>query len=156
MRGLADHHRAQSVAVHITVIGEHAAGGHVQGGVFGGAVAVVDGDGRVVDAGDGDGDGGNAGVGLAVVGVVSEAVEAVVVGRRGVTETAVAVQGQAAMRGLADQHRAQSVAVDIAVVGQHAGGGDVQSGVFGRNVAVVDGRRRVVCACDGDDHCGDT
>src|SRR2546426_3290317 len=41
---------------------------------------------------------------LAVIGFVSEAVGAVVVGRRGVTEAAVAVQGQTAMRGLADQH----------------------------------------------------
>src|SRR5439155_26043094 len=80
---------------------------------------------------------------------------AYVVGRRGVTEAAVAVQGQTAMRGLADQNRAQGVAVHVAVVGQHARRRDVQDGVFGRGVTVVDRHRRVVGACDRDGHRGD-
>src|SRR5262245_5203938 len=147
--------RAQGVAVGIGVVGEDAWGTDVQGGVFGSAVAVVDRHRCVVDAGDRDHDGGDAGVGLAVVGVVSEAVGAVVVGRRGVGEAAVAVQAQAAVRGLAHQHRVQGIAIRIAVVGQHAGGGYVQSGVFGRAVAVVDRHRCVVDAGDGDHDGGD-
>src|SRR5439155_1617386 len=91
-----------------------------------------------------------AGVRLAVIGFVSEAVGAVVVGGGRVTEAAVAVQGQTAMRGLADQHCVQGVALDVAVVAQHAGHGHVQGGVFGGGVTVVDGHRRVVHSGDGD------
>src|SRR5439155_1432695 len=150
MGGLAHQYRPQGVPVHIGVVGQHAGRCYVQGRVFGRGETVIDCDRRVVDAGDGDGDRGNSGVGLAGVGLVGEAVGPVVVGRRGVTEAAVAVQGQAAMRGLADQHRAQSVAVHITVVGEHTAGGHVQGGVFGGAVAVVDGDGRVVDAGDGD------
>src|SRR5204862_6461419 len=101
--------RAQAVAVHVAVVGEHTGSGHVQGDVFGRGVAVVDGHRRVVHGCDGDVDGGDARVGLAVVGLVSEAVSAVVVGGRRVAETAVAVQGQAAVSGLTNQYRAQAV-----------------------------------------------
>src|SRR5204863_341306 len=100
-------------------------------------------------------DGGDARVGLAVVGFVSEAVSAVVVGGRRIPEAAVAVQGQAAVRGLADQRRAQAVAVHVAVVGEHTGSGHVQGDVFGRGVAVVDGHRRGVHGTDGDVHRSD-
>src|SRR5262245_64273664 len=147
--------RAQGVAVGIGVVGEDAWGTDVQGGVVGSAVAVVDRHRCFVDAGDRDHDGGDAGVGLAVVGVVSEAVGAGVVGRRGVGEAAVAVQAQTAVRGLAHQHRVQGVAVDIGVVGEHAWGTDVQGGVFGGGVAVIDRHRRVVDAGDGDHDGGD-
>src|SRR5207249_2667527 len=87
--GLADQERAQAVAVHVAVVGEHTSGGHVQGDVFGRGVAVVDGHRRVVHGCDGDVDGGDARVGLAVVGLVSEGVNAVVVGGRRVAEAAV-------------------------------------------------------------------
>src|SRR5439155_100298 len=103
---------------------------------------------------DGDAHGGDARVGLAVIGLVGEAVGAVVVGRRDVAEAAVAVQRQAAVCGLAHQHRTQGVAVHVAVVDQHAGRGHVQGRVFSRGVAVVDSHRRVVHACDGDAHRG--
>src|SRR2546428_8599786 len=59
---------------------------------------------RIVDRGDGDGDGGVSGaVNLAVVGFVSEAVRAVVIEHRGVSETAVAVQVQRAVSGAGDE-----------------------------------------------------
>src|SRR2546425_317984 len=150
MGGLAHQYRPQGVPVHIGVVGQQAGRCYVQGRVFGRGETVIDRHRRVVRACDGDGDRGDTGVGLAVVGLVGEAVGTVVVGRRGVTETAVAVQGQAAMRGLADQHRAQSVAVHITVIGEHAAGGHVQGGVFGGAVVVVDGDGRVVGTCDGD------
>src|SRR5439155_9567827 len=97
--------------------GQHVEVSGVQGCVFGIGVAVVDRHRRVVHASDGDGHGGDARVGLAVVGLVGEAVGAVVVGRRRVAEAAVAVQGQAAVGGLAQQDGGQRVAFQAAVVG---------------------------------------
>src|SRR2546427_5437172 len=82
--------------------------------VFGRGVAVVDGHRRVVHGCDGDVDGGDARVGLAVVGLVSEAVSAVVVGGRRVAETAVAVQSADVLRPVTNQHRTQAVAFDVA------------------------------------------
>src|SRR5439155_25243198 len=92
--------------------------------------------------------------GLAVVGLVGKTVRAVVVGRRCVAEAAVAVQGQAAVRGLAHQHRAQAVAVHVAVVSQNAGRGYIQGRVFGCCIAVVERYRRDVKDCDGDGDVG--
>src|SRR5205085_872959 len=97
VRRAADQDGGQGVAVHVGVVAEHAGGSHRQGRVLGGGVGVVGGHGGVVDRGDGEGDGGRAGVGLAVVGLVGEAVGAVVVGRRRVAEGAISVQGQGAV-----------------------------------------------------------
>src|SRR5207247_2171601 len=129
--------------------------GHVQSGVFGRGVAVVERHRGVVRAGDGDGHGGDARVGQTVIGPVGEAVGAVVVGGRRVGKATVAVQLESAVRGLADQHRARSTTVPFAAVCRSAGRGYVQGGVFGRGVAVVNGHRRVVHAGDGDGHGGD-
>src|SRR5439155_731633 len=135
---------------HVAVVGQHAGRGNVEGRLFAGGVAVVDCHRRVVGACDRDADGGDARVSLAVVGLVGKVVGAVVVGRRAVAEAAVAVQGEAAVRGLADQHRVQGVPVHVAVVGEHAGRRDVQSGVLGRGVTVVASHRRVVYSADLD------
>src|SRR5207245_6996366 len=87
----------ERVAIDIGVVGQHARGGHCEGRVFRCGVRVIShnaagGAGRIVDRGDGDGDGSVGGaVGLAVVGLVSEAVRPVVIEGGGVNETAVAV-----------------------------------------------------------------
>src|SRR5207248_1962156 len=111
----------ERVAVGVGVIGQHPGGGHGQGRVLVGAVAVVGRHGGVVDRGDGEADGGDVAVGRAVVGLVGEAVRAVVVGRRRVREAAVAAQGQRAVAGAADQDGRERVAVHIGIVGQNAG-----------------------------------
>src|SRR5207247_2682468 len=103
---------------------------HVTGHVFGPCLDVGDRLFRVVHACDGDAHRGDARVGLAVIGLVGEAVGAVVVGRRDVAEAAVAVQCQAAVCGLAHQHRAQGVAVHVAVVDQHAGRSEAHTSVL--------------------------
>src|SRR5262249_7367952 len=115
--GLADQHGAQSVPVDVTVVGEHASSSHDQSRVFGSGVAVIDRDRSVLDAPARDSADLNARVSLTVIGLVSETIDAVVVGGGRVAEAAVAVEGQSAVSRLADQHRAQSVPVDVTVVG---------------------------------------
>src|SRR5438093_1314839 len=67
---------------------------------------------------------------LAVIGFVSEVVRTVVVQRRDIGETPVAVQGQAAVGRIADHDGGQRIVIDVAVVGQHAGGDHRQGGVY--------------------------
>src|SRR5204862_7083088 len=103
-------------AVGVGVVGERVA---ADGGVLGGDRRVVLRHRGIVHRGDVDADGGDIAVGHAVIGLVGEAVGAVVVGGRRVGERAVGVQRQAAVGGAGDQHRAQGVAIGIGVVGQH-------------------------------------
>src|SRR6185437_16307891 len=93
--------------------------------------------------------------GRAVVGLVGEAVRAVVVGVRGVGERPIGVQCHGVMLRGGDQNRGQRIAIDVGVVGQHAAGRDDERGVFIGRVAVVDGRRRIVDRVDRDRHGGD-
>src|SRR5207247_3231538 len=79
-----------------------------------------------------------------------EAVSAVVVGGWRIGETAVAVPGQVTVSGLSDQYRAQAVAIDVAVVGEHAGRCHIQGGVLGHGVGIVQRHARVVHASDGE------
>src|SRR6185503_5897570 len=130
------------VAIDVPVVGQHAGGGHREGGVFSRGVTVVrdnraGGAGRIVDRRDGDVDGGGSAVGLAVVGFVSETVRTVVIKRRDVGETAVGAQGQCAVGRAVDQDRGEHVAIDVAVVGQHAGDGHREGGVFSCGVTLV-------------------
>src|SRR5262249_44419759 len=117
---------------------------------FGGGVVIVERHGRVVDRRHGEVDGGEGAVGLAVVGLVGEAVGAGVVGHRGVGEAAVGVKGETAMGGLTGQDGVQGGAIDITVVAEHADGGHAERGVFGGGITVVDGDRRVVHISDGE------
>ena len=78
----------------------------------------------VIDRRDRQRHGGDVAVEAAVVGLVGEAVAAVVVGVGRVGEGAVGVQSQRAVGRAADEHRAQRIAVHIAVVAEHAGSGD--------------------------------
>src|SRR2546426_12765422 len=55
-------------------------------------------------------------------GCVTEVVRSDVVERRGVEEAAVAVECQGAVSRAAELDRGEDVAIDVAVVGQHAGG----------------------------------
>src|SRR5439155_1203763 len=144
VRRSAHQHRAQGVAIHVTVVAQHAARQDVQGGVFGRAIAVVDRQGRVVDACDGDAHRGDARVGLAIIGLVSETVAAQVVGSPDVSEAPVALYPYTALFRSAHQHRAQGVAVHVTVVAQHARRAHGQGRVFVDAVTVVGGDRRVV------------
>src|SRR5204862_180793 len=105
-----DQHRTQGVAVGIGDLDRHVA---ADSGVLGGDRRVVLRHRGIVDRGDVDTDGGDVAVGDAVIGLVGEAVGAVVVGGRRIGEAAVSVEGQGAVGGAADQHRAQGVAVGI-------------------------------------------
>src|SRR5207249_978758 len=154
IRGLADRHCDQAVAVAVDVVALHSLPARGSSGVFGGGVTVVDGHRRVIGACDRDGHRGDAAVGLAVIGFVSEAVGAVVVGRRGVTGADVGVQVKTAMRMLSDQHCVQGVAVAVDVFALSLRDALPICGVFGGGVTVVDGHRRVVGACDCDGHRG--
>src|SRR2546422_810404 len=126
---------AEDVAIDVAVIGQHAWSADGQFGVLRRGEAVVGSERRIVDRSYGDPGCGEGSVGLTVVAFVREAVGTVVVERRGIGETAVAVQGEGAVRRAADQDRGQRVAIDVAVVGQDTGGADRESGVFRRGVA---------------------
>src|SRR5213075_1653144 len=94
-------------------------------------------------------------VGLTVVGFVSETVRTVVVQRRGVAETAVAIQTQCAVGRAVHEDRGDRIAIDVAVVGQHARGNDGEGRVFRCGVGVVGhdgagGAGRIVHRSDGD------
>src|SRR6185312_16059688 len=90
-----------------------------------------------------------------IVGLVGEAVRAVVVGGWRVRERAVGIERhRAVLRGV-DQNRSQRIAVDVGVVGQHTAGRNDERRVFIGGVAVVDGRGRVVDRVDRDRHGGD-
>src|SRR5439155_25439655 len=61
----------------------------------------------------------------------------VVIERRRVGETAVAVQVQRAVSRAGDEDRGERIAIDIGVVGQHARSGNRESRVFGCGVRVI-------------------
>src|SRR5881396_2697542 len=95
------------------------------------------------------------GVGLTVIGFVSEAVRPVVIERRGISETAVAVQVQCAVGRAVDEDRGERITIDIGVVGQHTRSGGRESRVFGRGVGVIGDNAagstwRIVDRGDGD------
>ena len=128
--------RGQRVAVGVGVIGQDARGGHGQGRVLGGRVAVRHRDRGGVGGGDRQADRDRVGVEGPVVGLVGEAVGADVAGRRDVADRAVGAQGQAAVADVGHQDRGQGVAVGVGVVGQDARGGDHEGRVLGRGVRV--------------------
>src|SRR5204863_254711 len=119
-----DQDRDEDVAINVAVVGQHAGGSYRQCGVFRCGVAVIGNDGaggagRIVDRSDGDADGGGSTVGLTVVGFVSEGVRTVVVERRSVAETAVAVQGQEVGRAAGREDGDLGVAIIVAVACEH-------------------------------------
>src|SRR5207248_2616147 len=118
-------------AVRVGVVAEYPGGRHREGDVRAGPVRVVGRHG----GGEREGDGSDVGVGLAVVGLVGEAVGAGVIGGRGVGEAAVGVERETAVAGAAYHHRRQGVPVHVRVVAEHAGGrhreGDVRAGPVG-------------------------
>src|SRR6185369_12364047 len=138
--GAVHEDRGERIAIDVAVIGEHTRGADCESGVFGCGVGVIGHDGaggarRVVDRSDGDGHSGRIAVQLQVAGLISEGVESVIVAVRRVTKAAVIVKYQGAMSGRAHQYGAQSVAVHVTVVGQHAGRRHVQRRVLWRGVA---------------------
>src|SRR5207247_5315463 len=92
--------------------------------VFVGRIGVIVGDGRVVHRANGQTDRGRGGIGAAVAGLVSEAVGAVVIAGRGVSEAAVGIERERAVAGAADERGGENVAIDVGVVCQLSGGGD--------------------------------
>src|SRR5665213_1909620 len=137
-------HRGQRVALHIRVVGKNARSRDGQRDVFQRGICVIVGHGRVVHGRNVDGDRGEIAVGGAIVRPVGEAVAAVVVGGREVSEATVGVERQGAMRDVAHELRGQNVALHIRVVGKNAGGGDGQTNVFQRGISVVVGHGRIV------------
>src|SRR5207249_4383080 len=78
--------------------------------------------------------GGGGNVGAAVAGAVSERIGAVVVGIRRVGKAAVAVQRERTVARASDERGRERIAVEVAVISQHAGGGDDQRNIFVRPV----------------------
>src|SRR5205823_5715032 len=133
VRRAADQGGGEGVAVHVGIVAQQAGGGDGQGRVLRGGVAVVGGNGGVVDRGDRQGRVLRGAVtvvrshGGVVVrrgrqrsalipyttlfrsGLVGEGVAAVVVGRRRVRERPVGVQRQGAVRRAADQGGGEGV-----------------------------------------------
>src|SRR5262249_27759227 len=122
---------AESIAVDVAVVGENVAADRR---VLVGRDRIVLGDRSVVDRRHIDADGGDVAVGAAVVGLVGEAVRdgEGVVWRVG--GGAVGGQRVRAVGRTADQHGAERIAVDIAVVDQDIAG----------DRGILVGRRRVV------------
>src|SRR5207247_8130173 len=72
-----------------------------------------------------------------VVWFVREEGRNVVARRSAVQESPVVMQGQAAVGRIADHDGGERIAIDVAVVGQHAGGDHSQGRVFRGGVAVI-------------------
>src|SRR5207247_1450919 len=90
-----------------------------------------------------------------VVWFVREEGRNVVARRSAVQESPVVMQGQAAVGRIADHDGGERIAIDVAVVGQHAGGDHSQGRVFRGGVAVIGhnragSTRRIVDRCHGD------
>ena len=66
-------------------------------------------------------DGHDTRVGRPVVGPVGEPVRAMIVRGRRVDERAIGIEGQRPVGRAGHQHRRQRIAVDVGIVGQHAG-----------------------------------
>ena len=98
---------------------------------------------------DGHGDTGGGGAAIAVGDGVGEAVGAVEVGVRGIGEGAVAVVHHGAVGPLREAGDGQAVAVEVAVVGEQAGGADDQGRVLVGRRAVVRRHGGVVDRVDG-------
>ena len=144
MRRIADQHRRERIAVHVRVVGQDACGGDDQRRVLGDRVSVVVRHRHVVHRDDGNRDRGETRVELGVIGAIGERVEAGVVQARRVGERAARVERERAVRRGRYQHRRQRVAVEVAVVGQDARGGNVQRRVFIHGVGIIRCGRRAV------------
>ena len=138
----------QGVAVHIGIVAQNAGRGDGQRRVQVGRIGVVIGDRRVVHRIDGEMDGGEVGIDRAVIGLVGEAVRAVIVGIRRVKQRAVRIQRQRAMGRSGDQIGGQRVAIDIGIVAQNARHPDGQRRVFVGGEGIVHRHRRVVHRID--------
>ena len=102
MTRAAHKRRRQGVAVHVRIVAQDR---HSNGRVFIGAGGVVGRNRWVVDRRDGQSNRGNVAVELAVVGLVGEAVGAVVIGGGRVDERAIGVESQAPVRWPGDLDR---------------------------------------------------
>src|SRR5207244_1317392 len=103
------------------VIGEKEAKRSCNDGVFADGNGIVAGDWRPVDVGDGKAHGGRAGVGHAVVDLVSKAVRAEVIAGGRVSKATISAEIECAMSRATDQHGGHGIAVEVAVISQHAG-----------------------------------
>src|SRR5207302_1746110 len=133
VRDVSYQHDGEGVAIDVAVVGQDATRrGDGQRRVLVGGVTVVARHGRVVDRVDLDGHGGGvAEVDGGVLGLVGEAVAAVVVRAVPVRGSSVLVERQAAVRGGRHQHGGEWVAIDVAVIGEDASRrGDGELGVL--------------------------
>src|SRR5439155_439349 len=126
------------------VVTQDTGGRHGQRGPLVRGVAVAAGDGGVVDRADRDRHVGEVTVQGPVVGPVGEGVGAVEVRGRRVDEGPVAVQGEGAVGGAADQDRLHRAAVHVGVVTQDAGRRHGQRRVLVGGETVVGRHRGVV------------
>ena len=144
MGGPIDQGCGQGVAVGVGVVGQHVAG---EGAVLADGIRIVVRDGGIVDRVDGDRHGCNGTGAGSVADGVGEAVGAVVVGVRGVGEGAIRVERQGAVCRSVDEGGGEGIAVDIAVIGEHA---RRQAVVLVECERVVLGDGGVVDGVDGD------
>ena len=134
--------------VDVGVVRQHTRRGHVQGRVLIRRVTIRNRHRSVVDRIDREIDRNGARVQLTVVRLVREGVRAVVVGVRLVAERAVVVQGQRPVRNVIDQHGGDRRGVDVRVIRENAGSGNVQRRVFICRVAIRHRDRRIVYRID--------
>ena len=133
MRRRADRRHRQAVAVHVAVVQQHR---HHHRGILGRGDGIHHRDRRVVHRRHRQRHRRRRDPAAAVRDLVGEAVGAVVVGIRRVGEGPVGVEHQRAMRRAGQQHRAQRVAVRVAVVAQHPGRGHRQHPVLGHRIGI--------------------
>ena len=144
----------QRIFVWIAVVGQHAGRCYLQHFVLEHAVAVVLGHRRIVDGLHDESHRGETGDG-AIEGLIFEAVRAVVVRIRRISERPVTVQRQRAVGRTAIQSCGQRIILRVSVVGQHAGRLHRQHLVLVGGVAVVGSHRRFVDLVHGDVNLGD-
>ena len=154
MCGRGDERGRENITIHIAVIHQHARCRHGEQRIFQRRVTVRLRDrGGVGRRGDRDGHGRGRGVGEPIAGTIAERIRADVVVRRRVTETAVGIQCERAVRGRSHQHRRERITIHIAVVGEKARRRDTERRVLERRIAVGLRDRRGVGRCgDRDGH----
>ena len=143
MLRLGDAIEADGIAVQIAVVGEHV---DYRRGVFAECSAVINGHRIIVGRIDGQADRSRRGVTIGIGDGIGEAVGAVVVLRRGVSDGAVIVDGNRAMQRLGDAGQLEP-AINGGVVGKHV---DHRSGVFVQDCTVFHRHHRIIHRIDGD------
>src|SRR5207248_1914795 len=127
----------QRVAIHVGIVCQEAAGIDRERIVLGNAETVVSGRWRIVYRRDGDRDRRGVRAQRSIGGMIGERIVAVVIGRRDVSERAVPIEREIAVRGAALEHGRDGVSVYIGIICQDSGGVNRQSIVLDGGEAIV-------------------